>query len=175
MKNREQKRKEVEALRTDLEHVPNVLVSEFSKMSVAQEYELRKQVRTAGGRYRVVKNTVAALAARGTAAESALKNLVGPTALAYTEKDPVALAKVLVAYAKANPSFSFKAGVVEGRAVSIQEIGELATLPGREELVVGVLYMLNAPARGVASAVAAVARSLASVVDQAVEANKFAG
>ena len=175
MKNREQKRKEVEALRTDLEHVPNVLVSEFSKMSVAQEYELRKQVRTAGGRYRVVKNTVAALAARGTAAESALKNLVGPTALAYTEKDPVALAKVLVAYAKANPSFSFKAGVVEGRAVSIQEIGELATLPGREELVVGVLYMLNAPARGVASAVAAVARSLASVIDQAVEANKFAG
>ena len=174
MKNREQKQKEVEALRADLEQVPNVLVSEFSRMSVAQEYELRKQVRAAGGRYRVVKNTVAELAAQGTAAESALKNLVGPTALAYTEKDPVALAKILVAYAKANPSFTFKAGVVEGRAVSIQEIGELATLPGREELVVRVLYMLNAPARGVASAVAAVARSLASVVNQAVEANKFA-
>ena len=174
MKNREQKQKEVEALRADLEQVPNVLVSEFSRMSVAQEYELRKQVRAAGGRYRVVKNTVAELAAQGTAAESALKNLVGPTALAYTEKDPVALAKILLAYAKANPSFTFKAGVVEGRAVSIQEIGELATLPGREELVVRVLYMLNAPARGVASAVAAVARSLASVVNQAVEANKFA-
>ncbi len=174
MKNREQKQKEVETLRADLEHVPNVLVSEFSKVTVAQEYELRKQVRTAGGRYRVVKNTVAERAARGTAAESALKNLVGPTALACTEKDPVALAKILVAYAKANPSFAFKAGVVEGRAVSIQEIGELATLPGREELVVRVLYMLNAPARGVASAVAAVARSLASVVHQAVEANKFA-
>ena len=174
MKNREQKRKEVEGLRADLEQVPNVLVSEFSKITVAQEYELRKQVRTAGGRYRVVKNAVAELAARGTSAESALKNLVGPTAVAYTEKDPVALAKILVAYAKANPSFVFKAGVVEGRAVSIQKIAELAALPGREELIVRVLYMLNAPARGVASTVTAVARSLASVVNQAVEANKFA-
>ena len=174
MKNREQKRKEVEGLRADLEHLPNVLVSEFSKITVAQEYELRKQVRTAGGRYRVVKNTVAELAARGTSAESALRNLVGTTAVAYTAKDPVALAKILVAYAKANPSFVFKAGVVEGRAVSIQEIAELAALPGREELILRVLYMLNAPARGVASAVTAVARSLASVVNQAVEANRFA-
>ena len=175
MKNREQKRKEVEGLRADLENVSNVLVSEFSRMTVAQEYELRKQVRTAGGRYRVVRNTVAELAARGTVAETALKNLVGPTALAYTEKDPVALAKILVAYAKTNPSFTFKAGVVEGRAVSIQEIGELAALPGREELTLRVLYMLNAPAQGMASVVKAVSRSLASVVDQAVQASKFAG
>ena len=144
-------------------------------MTVAQEYELRKQVRTAGGRYRVVKNTMAELAARGTAAETVLKNLAGPTALAYTEKDPVELAKTLVAYAKANPSFTFKAGVVEGRAISIQDITELATLPSRGELVARVLHLVNAPARGVASAVSAVARSLASVVDQAVRANKFAG
>ena len=103
---------------------------EFSGVTVAQEHELRKQVRTAGGRYRVVKNTLAELAARGTPAEGVLKNLMGPTALAYTETDPVALAKVLVAYAKANPSFSFRAGVVEGRVVSIQEIAE-AGYPSR--------------------------------------------
>ncbi len=174
MKNREQKKKELEALRAELERCRNIIVSAFSGIAVAQDYELRKQVRTAGGAYRVVKNTLAELAAQGTGAESILKNLTGPTALAFTEKDPVALAKVLTAYAKANPSFTFKAGMVEGRVISLAEISELATMPSKEELLARLLYLLNAPARRLASAVGAVTRSLAVVVDQAVQANKFA-
>lgn len=174
MKNRAEKKKEVEALKADLERASNVIVSSFSGLTVAQEYELRKQVRTAGGKYRVVKNTLAELAARGTAAEGALKNLTGPTALAYTDKDPVALAKALTAYAKAHPSFTFKAGVVEGRVVSISEIAQLATMPGKEELAARVLYLVNAPAQRLVSVVGAVARNLATVVDQAGKANKFA-
>lgn len=174
MKNREQKKNEVEALKADLERASNVIVSSFTGLTVAQEYELRKHVRTAGGKYRVVKNSLAELAARGTAAEGVLKNLTGPTALAYTDKDPVALAKALTAYAKANPSFTFKAGVVEGRVVSISEIAQLATMPGKEELAARVLYLVNAPAQRLVSVVGAVARNLAAVVDQAVKANKFA-
>jgi len=173
MKSREQKKNEVEALNADLKRASNVIVSTFTGLTVAQEYELRKQVRTAGGKYRVVKNTLAELAARGTSAEGVLKNLAGPTALAYTEKDPVALAKALTTYARANPSFTFKAGVVEGRVVSISQITELATMPGKEELAVRVLFLVNAPARQLVSVLGAVVRNLAVVVDQAVKANKF--
>src|SRR5262249_50257310 len=146
----------------------------FSGLTVSQDYELRKQVRSAGGKYRVVKNTLAELAASGTAAESVLKGLGGPTALVYTEKDPVALAKALLAYSKANPAFTFKAGIVEGRVISIAEISELSTVPSKEELISKLLFLLNAPAQRFASALGAVARNLAVVLDQAVKEKKFA-
>jgi len=173
MKDRERKRKEVEQLKAELERSPNVIVSSFSQLTVEQEYELRKQVRAAGGKYRVVKNRLAERAARGTPAEAALKNLSGPTSLAYTDKDPVALAKALVAYARANPLFSFRAGVVEGRVVSVADIAELATMPGKEELIGRLLFLLNAPAQRLATALGAVARNLAVVLDQAVQEKRF--
>jgi large subunit ribosomal protein L10 len=174
MKNREQKNKDLEALKTDLAGAPNVIVSSFSGLTVEQDYELRKQIREAGGRYRVVKNTLAELAAQGTAAEPVLKNLAGPTALAYTAGDPVALAKTLVAYAKTHPALTFKAGLVEGRVISLAEISDLATMPSKEEIISKLLFLLNAPAQRLATVVGAVARNLAVVVDQAVKENKFA-
>jgi large subunit ribosomal protein L10 len=142
-------------------------------MTVSQDYELRKQVRAAGGKYQVVKNTLAEIASEGTPAADALKGLAGPTAIAFTEGDPVSLAKVLTAYAKTNPSFTFKAGMVEGRVVAIKEIAELATLPSKEELISKLLFLLNAPAQQLATVVNAVSRNLAVVVDQAVKENKF--
>ena len=173
MKNREDKQKEIESLRAELERCRNIIVSTFSGLTVTQDYELRKQVRGAGGRYRVVKNRLAELAARGGDAESILRDLAGPTALAYTEKDPVALAKALTTYAKANPAFTFKAGVVEGRVISIAEITELAGMPGKEELVSKLLFLLSAPAQRLATAIGAVSRNLAVVVDQAAKEKKF--
>ena len=128
---RAKKAEQVEKLNADLKGVKSAIVGTFAKLTVAQDFELRKSVRTAGARYRVVKNTLAERAARGTQIESALKDLAGVTSIAYTEGDPVALAKALAKYAKDNPEFSFKAGMVEGRALSVKEIEALATMPSK--------------------------------------------
>ena len=170
---RDQKHSEVERLKTDLINAGSVFVVNFQKITVTEDLELRRQVRAAGGRYRVVKNRLAVLGAKGTPAESIMKSLAGPTALALTAASPVGLAKALSAYAKANPNFTFRAGLVEGRAVSLGEIAELALLPGKEALLAKVLYLLASPARGVAATMQAVIRNIASVVDQAVKEGKF--
>src|ERR1019366_8492751 len=117
MKKKEDKRKDIEALRQDLEKSRNLFVIGYEKMKVGQDFELRKAVRGAGGKYRVVKNNLAGIASEGTPAEQVLKGLRGMTSMAYTTSDPVALAKALTAYARVNPSFTFKAGLVEGRAI----------------------------------------------------------
>jgi large subunit ribosomal protein L10 len=95
------------------------------------------------------------------------------SALAYTATDPVALAKALTTYAKANPSFTFKAGMVEGRAIEVKSIQDLASLPSREELLAKVLFLIQAPAQRLATAVNAVGRNLAVALDQACKENKF--
>jgi len=105
-----------------LQNVSSLIVTTYSKLTVAQDYELRKTLRTSGAKYLVVKNTLAERAAKGTKVEEVLKNLSGVTSIAYTSGDPVALAKALSKYAKDNPEFSFKSGVVEGRVISINQI-----------------------------------------------------
>jgi large subunit ribosomal protein L10 len=175
MKNREQKKKDLEALKKDLDKVTSLIVAGFSGITVEQDYELRKQVRLAGGKYRVVKNTVAELAAKGTPAEAVLKGLSGGTAIAYTDKDAVALAKALTAYAKTHPVLTFKAGGVEGRVFDIKHLSDLATMPSKEELISKMLFLINSPAQRLATVLGAVARNLAVVVDQAVKEKKFGG
>lgn len=173
MKNKDDKKKDIEALRKDLEQSKNLFVTGYQKLRVDQDFELRKAVRGAGGKYRVIKNNLAEKASEGTAAGGVLKGLRGMTSLAYTSKDPVALAKALTAYAKNNPSFTFKAGLVEGRVIDIRAINDLATLPSREEVLARLLFMINAPAQRLVTAMNAVGRNLAVVVDQGVKANKF--
>src|SRR5271165_6317630 len=134
---RAKKVEQVEKLSGDLKNVSSVIVATYSKLTVAQDFELRKALRSSGAHYRVVKNTLAERA-------DALKNLQGVTSIAYTEGDPVAMAKALAKYAKDNPEFTFKAGVVEGRVISIKEIDALATMPSKEELYAKLLFMLNA-------------------------------
>jgi large subunit ribosomal protein L10 len=132
-------------------------------------------VEAAGGHYEVVKNTVAERAAAGTPAEGLLKNLKGTNSIAYTKTDPVALAKILTKVAKDVPAFQFRAGWVEGRVISIQEINQLALLPSKEELISKIMFLLNAPAQRIATALAAVPRGLAVVTSEAAKANKFGG
>jgi large subunit ribosomal protein L10 len=173
MKNKDDKKKDIEALRQDLERSKNLFVTGYEKLRVSQDFELRKTVRAVGGKYRVIKNNVAEIASAGTAAESILKGLRGMTSLAYTTKDPVALAKALTTYAKLNPSFTFKAGLVEGRVIDIKTINDLANMPAKEEIFAKLLYLINAPAQRLVTAMNAVGRNLAVVVDQAVKENKF--
>jgi large subunit ribosomal protein L10 len=175
MKKKSDKKKEVDALRKALEESRNLFVAGYEKLRVDQDFELRKTVRGAGGSYRVIKNNLAGKAAEGTPAEAVLKGLRGMTSLAYTTGDPVALAKALTAYARTNPAFTFKAGFVEGRAIDIAAINDLAIMPSREEIFARLLFLINAPAQQLVTVMNAVCRNLAVVVDQGVKENKFQG
>jgi large subunit ribosomal protein L10 len=173
VKKKSDKDKEVQALRQELRQTYHLFVTSFEKLTVAQDFELRKTIRGAGGRYRVIKNNLAAKAAEGTPGEQLLASLKGMTSVAYTASDPVALAKALTAYAKTNPAFTFKAGMVEGRAIDVKSIGDLANMPSKEELIAKVMYLINSSAQRLAVSLNGVARNLAVVIDQAVKENKF--
>lgn len=175
MKKKSEKQKDIDSLRQDLHQSQNLFVTGFEKLRVDQDYELRKTVRGAGGKYKVVKNNIAAKAAEGTPAGQVLQDLKGMTSVAYTATDPVALAKALTNYAKTNPSFTFKAGIVEGRVIDIKAISDLANMPSREEILSRLLFLINAPAQRLAAVVNAVGRNLAVVIDQGVKENKFNG
>ncbi|HEV2287363.1 MAG TPA: 50S ribosomal protein L10 [Candidatus Acidoferrales bacterium] len=172
MKKAEKKEK-ANSLRSELANVSTVILSTFQGITVEQDTQLRRAVEKAGGHYEVVKNTLAERAGAGTPIEPLLKNLAGTNSIAYTMTDPVALAKVLTKVAKDVPAFQFRAGWVEGRVISIQEIQQLAQLPSKEELISKIMFLLNAPAQRLATAVAAVPRNLAVVTSEAAKAGKF--
>lgn len=175
MKKKEDKNKDVDSLRQDLAKSKNLFVTGYEKLKVSQDFELRKVVRGAGAQYRVIKNNLAEIASKDTPSEQVLKGLRGMTSLAYTSNDPVALAKALTAYAKANPAFTFKAGIVEGRVIDVKAINDLASMPPKEQIFAKLLFLINAPAQRLVTALNAVGRNLAVVVDQGVKENKFQG
>jgi large subunit ribosomal protein L10 len=172
---KQKKISQVESLAQELKGVSNGFIAEYGKLTVAQDDELRRSVRGAGAKYRVVKNTLAKRAASGTAFEDVTKKLKGRTSIAYTQGDIVALAKALTKYAKDNPELSFKAGIVEGKAVDVKQIDALANLPSKDELYSKLLFLLNAPATRLVSALSGVGRKMAVVIDQGVKENKFKG
>src|SRR5579871_477836 len=173
MKKKSDKQKDLDALKKDFEKAQNIFVTGFEKLTVQQDFELRKTIRGAGGDYKVIKNNLAEKASEGTPAEPIMQKLAGMTSLAYTSKDPVALAKALTTYAKANPSFTFKAGMVEGRAIDVKSIQDLAAMPAKEEIYAKILFLIQASAQRLVTAVSGVGRYLAVVIDQGVKENKF--
>lgn len=173
MKKKADKTKDLEALKQDLATNSHVFVAGFEKLTVAQDFELRKTVRGAGGNYKVVKNNLAAIASEGTAAEPMFAKVAGMTSIAFTNTDPVGLAKALTAYAKANPAITFKAGLVEGRVIDVKSITDLANMPSREEILSKLLFLIQAPAQRTATVINAVGRNLAVVLNQGVEKEKF--
>jgi large subunit ribosomal protein L10 len=170
---KEDKQKQAEALHKELENANTVLLSGFEGLNVALDTELRSRISKTGARYKVVKNTLIERAAAGTPAEPVTRGLRGTTSLAYIQTDPVALAKVITAYAKENPALVFKTGVVEGRVVSMADLTSIANLPSREILLSKVLFLTNSPAQRLASTLSALARNMAFVIDQAAKENKF--
>ena len=173
MKKKSEKAKDLEALKKQFEAANNIFVTGYEKLTVQQDFELRKAIRGAGGDYHVVKNNLAEKAAEGTAAENLMKNLAGMTSLAYTQKDPVALAKALTTYAKTVPAFTFKAGMVEGRVIDIGAINDLANMPSKEELIAKVMFLINSSAQRIAVSLNGVARNLAVALNEAIKENKF--
>ena len=173
MKKRSEKQQDLDKLKTELAKVSTVILTTFQGITVQDDTKLRRSVQAAGGNYKVVKNTIAERAASGTPAEKLLTNLKGTNSIAFTNTDPVALAKALTKIAKDVPAFQFRSGIVEGRVISIAEIQQLANLPSKDELISKIMFLLNAPAQRIAVALNALPRNLAVTVNEAIKAKKF--
>jgi large subunit ribosomal protein L10 len=164
----------IEQLTHELEGSTSAIIGTFAKLTVSQDFELRKVVRSAGGRYRVVKNKLAARASKGTKIEQALQGLRGVSSVAYTSGDPVALAKALSTWMQENAEFTFKLGIIDGQVITVEEVKQLATMPSKEQIFSKLLFLINAPAQRLVTVMNAVGRDVAVVLNQAVEKGKFA-
>src|SRR6478735_1874110 len=170
MKTKAQKQKDLEALTEQFKNAKAAMLVGFQKMSVAKDQELRNQLREAGVSYEVVKNTLARIASQGTELEQAAEHFKGVTAVALSNGDPVGLSKAISKFSKANPDiFTFKAGVVEGKVVALNDVEAIATLPSKEELIAKIMFLINCQAQRLATVISAVPRNLAVVVKQVSE------
>jgi large subunit ribosomal protein L10 len=157
----------LEQLASALKGVDSAILFDYKGLNVPQVTELRRQVRAAKGQYRVVKNTLARRALKGTEFEPLSEFFQGTTAIAFTGTDPVALAKTLTTFAKTAPQLTIKAAVVQGRKIQAAEVTELATLPGKPELYAKLLFLLNAPMVRLVTVLNAAPQALLNVLTQA--------
>ncbi len=142
--NRTEKRTAVDTLAKDVETLSGIFALDFRGLKVEEVTELRRKVRESGSKYRVVKNTLALRSLQGTPIEPMTAHFSGMTALAYTDSDPVALAKVLNDFSKHVPVLTFKGGIVSGKEVGPEQCRQLASLPSKDELSAKLLYVLQA-------------------------------
>jgi large subunit ribosomal protein L10 len=167
MKSRETKAKDLAAITESLSNSKSAMVMSFTKLTVSKDQEFRSQLREAGAKYQVVKNTLARIAVKGTQFEDATEHFKGVTAIAWTENDPVVLSKAISKFMKDNADiYSFKTGVVDGKLVDLKQLTTIANLPSKEELISKLLWVLNSSAERLVTVINAVPRDLAVVIKQ---------
>ena len=167
MKSKEQKQKDLNALTEKLNNSKSAMIVGFTKVTVAKDQEFRNQLRDAGASFQVVKNTIARLAIKDSPYTDVEDFFKGMSAIAWTDADPVVLSKAVSKFVKDNKElYSFKAGIVEGKVVNLDQVEAIASLPSKEELISKLLFVLNAPAQQIVSVINAVPRNLAVVIKQ---------
>ncbi|MEM8997071.1 MAG: 50S ribosomal protein L10 [Acidobacteriota bacterium] len=165
-RTRTQKQETIDRYGEGLAKAPNAFLLGFKGISVPEDTELRSKIRENGGSYEVVKNTLALRAVEGQGLEALREQFVGPTAVAYIEDDPVALAKALRDFRKDVPAVEFKGGLVDGKPIGPDDLENIANLPSREELLAKLLFLLQSPVTRLARTLAAVPREFVVVLDQ---------
>jgi large subunit ribosomal protein L10 len=145
---------------------PHAFLVSFGGISVNQVNDLRQKVREAGGHYAVVKNRVALRVIPGTPFEDLAEHFSGPTAVAYADEAPVAVAKALTEFAKEVPAIEFKAGILNGQAVAGEQIKEIANLPSREELIAKLVFLLQSPVARFVRGLGGIQQQFVSVLEQ---------